>query len=196
MLRTIFSREIALNDACNWQRKKFYEIASLRKAKYTPTHTDNRPCIELEHIEQQTGRLLNHIDSAEQNSVKSVFNSGDVLFGKLRPYLRKYCLPHFDGVCSSEIWVLIPASCVDSTYLFFLVQSDEFIAAANISSGTKMPRAEWSKVSSEAYFIPPITEQKRIARMFSAVDQRIATAQETLDSLERMREAFLQQMFI
>ena len=83
-----------------------------------------------------------------------------------------------------------------SEYLFYLVQSDDFLAAANISSGTKMPRAEWSKVSNEDYFIPTITEQKRIARMLSIVDQRITTASEMLSALERMKASFLQQVFI
>ena len=196
LLRATFSQEVHLSNSATWERRKFREIASLRRAKYTPSHADSRACVELEHIEQQTGRLINYVDSAEQNSIKSVFKQGDVLFGKLRPYLRKYCLPQFDGVCSSEIWVLVPETCVVSEYLFYLVQSDEFLAAANISSGTKMPRAEWSKVSNEDYFIPLISEQKRIARMLSIVDHRITTASEMLSTLERMRKSFLQQIFI
>ena len=59
-----------------------------------------------------------------------------------------------------------------------------------------MPRAEWSKVSNEDYFIPPISEQKRIARMLSIVDHRITTATEMLSALDRMRNSFLQQVFI
>ena len=196
LLRATFTREVLLTNSATWERRKFSEIASLRRAKYTPSRADSRACVELEHIEQQTGRLINYVDSAEQNSIKNVFKKGDVLFGKLRPYLRKYCLPQFDGVCSSEIWVLVPETCVVSEYLFYLVQSDDFLAAANISSGTKMPRAEWSKVSNEDYFIPTITEQKRIARMLSIVDQRITTASEMLSALERMRASFLQQVFI
>ena len=196
LLRATFTREVLLSNSAIWERRKFREIASLRRTKYTPSHADSRACVELEHIEQQTGRLISYVDSAEQNSIKSVFKRGDVLFGKLRPYLRKYCLPQFDGVCSSEIWVLIPETCVVSEYLFYLVQSDEFLAAANVSSGTKMPRAEWSKVSNEDYFIPPISEQKRIARMLSIVDHRITTASEMLSALERMRKSFLQQLFI
>ena len=196
LLRATFTQEVLLTNSATWERRKFSEIASLRRAKYTPSRADSRACVELEHIEQQTGRLINYVDSAEQNSIKSVFKRGDVLFGKLRPYLRKYCLPQFDGVCSSEIWVLVPEACVVSEYLFYLVQSDEFLATANISSGTKMPRAEWSKVSNEDYFIPPISEQKRIARMLSIVDHRITTANEMLSALERMRKSFLQQVFI
>ena len=196
LLRATFTQEVLLANSGTWERRKFSEIASLRRSKYTPSRADSRACVELEHIEQQTGRLINYVDSAEQNSIKSVFKQGDVLFGKLRPYLRKYCLPQFDGVCSSEIWVLVPEACVVSEYLFYLVQSDEFLAAANISSGTKMPRAEWSKVSNEDYFIPPISEQKRIARMLSIVDHRITTANEMLSALERMRKSFLQQVFI
>lgn len=196
LLRAIFTREVLLANSASWERRKLCEITSLRKEKYAPTQSDKRACVELEHIEQQTGRLLSYADSTGQNSIKNVFKCGDVLFGKLRPYLRKYCLPQFDGVCSSEIWVLVPEPCVVSEYLFYLVQSDEFLSAANISSGTKMPRAEWSKVSNEDFFIPPISEQKRIAGVLSIVDRRIATATEMLSALERMRKSFMQQIFI
>ena len=196
LLRAIFSREVLFTNSASWERRKLREITSLRKEKYAPTKSDIRACVELEHIEQQTGRLLSYVDSTGQNSIKNVFKCGDVLFGKLRPYLRKYCLPQFDGVCSSEIWVLVPEPCVVSDYLFYLVQSDEFLSAANISSGTKMPRAEWSKVSNEDFFIPPISEQQRIAGVLSTVDRRIATATEMLSVLERMRKSVMQQIFI
>ncbi len=64
------------------------------------------PVIDLENIESGTGRIINAGQSDESGSLKSLFRPGEVLFGKLRPYLRKYAQPDFDGCCSSEIWVL------------------------------------------------------------------------------------------
>lgn len=150
----------------------------------------------MEHLEQQTGQIIGYTNSNEQNSVKSVFQKGDVLFGKLRPYLRKFALPEYDGVCSSEIWVLHPESNIDSTFLFYLIQSESFIAAANISSGTKMPRAEWSKVSNECFFIPDLSEQKRIANLFGMIDKRIVNASRCVNRMLSLKQGLLQQLFI
>jgi restriction modification system DNA specificity domain protein len=84
-------------------------IIELRKEKYNPLESDtNKPCIELEHFDQGTGQINGYIPSLEQKSIKNIFYKGDVLFGKLRPYLKKYWLAEFDGVCSSEAWVLKP----------------------------------------------------------------------------------------
>jgi len=196
LLQAIFSREVQLENLSNWEHRLFSEIASLGKGKYTPKQEEALPCIELEHLEQQTGQVIGYANSNEQNSVKSVFHKGDVLFGKLRPYLRKFALPDYDGVCSSEIWVLHPESNIDSTFLFYLIQSESFIAAANISSGTKMPRAEWSKVSNESFFIPELSEQKRIADLFSVIDKRIVNATRTVNKMQSLKQGLLQQLFI
>ena len=196
LLQAVFSREIQLENSSNWEHRLFGEIASPGKGKYTPKQEEILPCIELEHLEQQTGQIIGYANSNEQNSVKSVFHKGDVLFGKLRPYLRKFALPEYDGVCSSEIWVLHPESNIDSGFLFYLIQSESFIAAANISSGTKMPRAEWSKVSNESFFIPELTEQKRIAHLFSTIDKRIVNASKSADKMLSLKQGLLQQLFI
>ncbi len=196
LLKATFSREVQFENCLNWERRLFNKIAFLNKEKYSPKQDETLPCIELEHLEQQTGQILGYANSKEQNSVKSVFHKGDVLFGKLRPYLRKYAYPNFDGVCSSEIWVLHPVDDVDSSFLFYLIQSEDFVAAANISSGTKMPRAEWSKVSNESFFIPDISVQRRIAGLFVSLDKRIVNASTSVNELQILKQGLLQKLFI
>ena len=196
LLIAVFSREVQYESGGVWENKTFADVAALGKGKYTPQPNEILPCIELEHLEQQTGRILGYANSNEQHSVKTKFSKGDVLFGKLRPYLQKYALPEYDGVCSSEIWVLRPATDIDSTFLFYLVQSEAFLAAANISAGTKMPRAEWSKVSAERFFVPEIVEQRKIAGLFACLDRRINNLSSSLQELHQLKHALLQQLFI
>ena len=196
LLQAVFSREVQFENSSGWERRLFSELASLSKGKYSPKQNEVLPCIELEHLEQQTGQIIGCTNSNEQNSVKSVFHKGDVLFGKLRPYLRKFALPEYNGVCSSEIWVFHPKPDIDSTFLFYLIQSESFIAAANISSGTKMPRAEWSKVSNETFFVPGLSEQKRIANLFTTIDKRIVNASASVNKLQCLKQGLLQHLFI
>ena len=123
-----------------WERKKFGEIATNRSGKYNPEKEINSiKCIELEHLASETAQLLGYVDGKNSGSIKNKFDSGDVLFGKLRPYLKKYLLAPFEGVCSSEIWVLKGTKILNE-FLFRIVQTNNFIDLANQSSGSKMPR--------------------------------------------------------
>ncbi len=90
-----------------WKTIKFGDIASRGKEVFDPRKNDDRPhLIELENIEAKTGRILYVTELEKKDSVKSRFQTGDVLFGKLRPYLQKFARPDFQGVCTMEIWVL------------------------------------------------------------------------------------------
>ena len=130
-----------------WGEKKFSFIAKKVNDSYKPTNNgESFECIELESLSSETGLLIRTFRSSEQKSIKTKFLTGDVLFGKLRPYLKKFYRSDFDGVCTSEIWVLRPKS-VPSKFLFYVVQSGHFNRLANIQSGTKMPRSNWGIVS-------------------------------------------------
>ncbi len=174
----------------------FSEIASRRKEKYNPASGICFPCVELEHLEQETGRILGSVPSDQQNSIKTVCKVGDTMFGKLRPYLRKYAYANNDLVCSSEIWSLVPSDIVVPKYLFYLVQTEQFIRAANISSGTKMPRAEWTSVEKSVFNIPPKNTQEKIVSLFEGIDKKLDNAQATMIMLENYKLGLLQQLFI
>ncbi|MYC58713.1 MAG: hypothetical protein F4X09_00750 [Gammaproteobacteria bacterium] len=94
-------------DSAVWEPMKFGDIASRGKETFDPRKSSDTPrLIELENIESKTGRILGVAELEKQNSLKSRFETGDVLFGKLRPYLQKFAQPDFSGVCTTEIWVL------------------------------------------------------------------------------------------
>src|SRR5947207_2580955 len=99
-----------------------------------------------------------------QLSSKVSFAPGDVLFGKLRPYLIKSWLATFAGTCSSEIWVLRAAREIcEPRFLHQLTLSTKFASATHASSGSKMPRADWDFVSEYPFLVPPLAEQRKIA---------------------------------
>ena len=89
-----------------FERKSFRECAQLIRDSYNPSANENLPYVGLEHIGQQTLRLNAIGSSSETISNKLRFRSGDILFGKLRPYFRKVVMPKFDGVCSTDIFVI------------------------------------------------------------------------------------------
>jgi len=194
LVQLLLTRKRRLNGfAGDWSEHAVSEFTCVRGDKWdSGVREDNPRCIELEHIDPVSGRLLGWVPARQQACVKNQFRSGDVLFGKLRPYLRKFIKASFDGVCSSEIWVLIPHSdLIRSDFLFYLVQTDEFLQVATVSSGTKMPRAEWSLVAKEKFKLPKKEEQRAIATLLCTADEEIAALQDKLAALEKQKRGLI-----
>ncbi len=132
------------------------------------------PYIGLEHIEKGSGRLLGFGESGDITSSKNVFEEGDVLFGKLRPNLRKYWRANKRGICSTDILILRSQKEMLNEYLFIIVQSELFLAfAENDAAGTKMPRTSWKRLETIELPLPPLKEQKRIAEIILSFDELI-----------------------
>lgn len=194
LLSNLFGEKIT--QGCTTKSYYFSEIAQRRSEKYNPTSGIEYPCVELENIEQETGKILATVPSTAQSSIKNIAMPGDTLFGKLRPYLRKYAFAKKTMACSSEIWALIPSDVVLPKFLFYLVQTEQFLRVANISSGTKMPRAEWSNIEKAEFFIPDFSVQRKVVFLLEGLDQKITFADSTLLSLNRLKASLLQQLFI
>ncbi len=124
-----------------------------------------------------------------------LFYEGDILFGKLRPYLKNIILADFNGVAIGDFWILRSKG-YDKKYLYTLVNSESFLKVANISSGSKMPRADWNLVSATKFVVPSAKEeQKAIGKYFTSLDSQISASTSRLASLKQMKAASLQTMF-
>ena len=132
-------------------------------------------CIALEHVESWTGKIRDPgLDVGLDSQVKR-FQAGDVLFGKLRPYLAKVSRPDYDGLCVGEFLVLRPRdSALSSSYLEHVLRSKPTIDAINGSTfGAKMPRADWNFIGGMEQPLPPLPEQIAIVRYLDYADERI-----------------------
>ena len=157
-----------------WEQRKFGEIA-VRSSVICSD--DTLPRVEYEDILSGTGRLNKDIYAKQSSKSGIAFHQGDVLYGKLRPYLQNWLLPTFDGLAVGDFWVLQPQN-ADSSFLYRLIQSRQFDEVANQSTGTKMPRADWKLVSKTVFSIPSnISEQAAIGTYFTALDSLITLHQ-------------------
>jgi len=178
-----------------WDRVELGDVAAIRNTKViAASMPSDTPCVELESLSQGGGRLLGWTESRVA-STKYRFEMGDVLFGRLRAYLRKYWFATFDGICSTEIWPLVAHDeRLTAEFLHLLVQTDEFVEAAGISYGTHMPRSDWSVLRKFDVMLPPPDEQAAIADVISSIDAELQFLEARRDKTRALKQAMMQEL--
>lgn len=183
------------HDGGEWDTRKLGDFVSRNKETFDPQKSRDTPhLIELENIESKTGRILGVAELEKHNSLKSTFQAGDVLFGKLRPYLQKFARPNFHGVCTQEIWVLRSKE-TSRAFLYYLIQTERFIQLVNVSSGSRMPRADWNFLADAVFEIPHPDEQEKISGCLGSLDDLIAVEDRKLEALRQHKKGMMQQLF-
>jgi type I restriction enzyme S subunit len=179
----------------HWEVKRLKYVASARISKLD-VKPDDAVYVGLEHVEPWTGRLLLENQPETVDSVVGSFRAGDVLFGKLRPYLAKVARPDFDGVCTSEILPLRPVpGCSQSYVMYELLNAPYIHWLDSLTYGTKMPRVSPEQVASSFVGLPPLPEQRAIAafldRETARIDALVAKKERLIALLEEQRTALI-----
>ncbi len=175
----------------------FGDSATLIRNTVKPEDSNDARYIGLEHIEQRTLHLNAYGSANDVSSAKFQFKAGDILFGKLRPYFRKVVRPPFDGVCSTDIWVVRAKNGIDQGFLYYWMASLEFVNfSMQGSEGTKMPRAKWEHVSRHKIPCFTLPEQQAIAHILGSLDDKIELNRQMNRTLEKMAEAIFKSWFI
>ena len=169
----------------HWKVKRLKFVAPSSTAKLTEK-PDDLPYLGLENIESQTGRLLLDTPIENVESTVGLFNKGNVIFGKLRPYLAKVVCVDFSGVCTTELLVLQPNALVNGKFLFYRLLSKDFIKLVNsLTYGTKMPRVSSEQIGNLPISLPPLAEQRAID---SFLDRETARINTLIEKKERLIE--------
>ncbi|HEL1617766.1 TPA: restriction endonuclease subunit S, partial [Streptococcus suis] len=134
------------------------------------------PRLEFEDINSGLGTLNKDISQKVDDRKGLEFNEGDVLFGKLRPYLKNWWYAEFKGIALGDFWNL-KSDLWHSCFLYTYIQSNSFQLVANDTSGTKMPRSDWNLVAESIAKFPSHPEQSAIGSFFSTLDQYITLHQ-------------------
>lgn len=183
--------------ADEWQTERFERMAQLVRDTVHPSEAVGLPYIGLEHIGEGSLALVGKGIAEDATSLKNRFKKGDILFGKLRPYFRKVIRAPFDGISSTDIWIVRPRQGVDPGYLFYLMASDMFLEPiVRASEGTKMPRAKWDYAAGLELPLPPLPEQRAIAHVLGALDDRIELNRRMSETLEQIARALFRSWFV
>ena len=183
-----------------WVETTLGQLLEPSKQKSDPTKEKESNYIGLEHIEKDTGKVLRYGTSKEVRSQKNRFHSGDLLYGRLRPYLNKVYLPEFDGVCSTDIIVFPRNHWLSSKFMKYRLLNIDFVRYANQNmSGVQHPRIDFQTLGRFKLYLPPLPEQHRIAdkieELFSFLDAGGASLQVVQAQLKRYRQVVLKAAF-
>lgn len=171
----------------HWEVKKIKHSATLRSDK-TISKYSSLPYLGMENIESWTGNLIE--TDSETEGQANCFKVGDVLFGKLRPYLAKVLLAKNDGICSGEILAFKTNKEVYNSYLHKVMLSYKFIDLIDSSTyGAKMPRANPTFIQLQFIPIPPLDEQKIIV---DYIDSQLLKSEKAIEyqlkQIEKLKE--------
>lgn len=152
-----------------WVVGAIEDLVSIVKATVDPSNIDPAtPAVGLEHIPRRRLSLDEWGSAGEQASRKAVFDRGDVLFGKIRPYFHKVSIAPVDGICSTDAIVIRPHE-DHWGQAVVEVSSSAFIAHATATSnGTKMPRADWKVLGNWPVVVPSL----RVAQAFTDISRQ------------------------
>lgn len=158
------------------------------------------PYLGLEHIESGSGQFDLSATNPDAKSQTFRFSGRHVLYGRLRPYLKKVALPDRDGRCSTEIFPILPKSGVERRYLAYWLLSDATTAAINATcTGARMPRADMDAVLDLPIYAPSLQEQRRIVALldeaFAGIATAKANAEKSLRCAREVMDCYMQSVF-
>ena len=179
-----------------WESHELGEACNRVTDSYQPVDDGDTPYVGLEHLAQGFPAFVGRGQESEVKSSKTAFKVGDILFGKLRPYLRKGAQADFDGVCSTDILAFRAKETCESEFLKFVIHSDQFIAHAKATtSGVQHPRTSWPSLREFRLSLPPIPEQKKIAHILSTVQRAIEAQERIIHSTTELKTALMHKLF-
>jgi type I restriction enzyme S subunit len=171
-------------------------IVELRTEKVVVKKDQSRRYIGLEHLGSGYSGIQGWSDARDSISVNSVFESGDILFGKLRPNLQKCEQANFPGYCSTDILVLRARAGVAAGFATRMLQSEQVLAeAVRSAEGTRMPRTSWSRLRELKVAWIPLSEQHRIAEILDMADDAVRSTERLIAKLEQAKRGLLDAEF-
>ena len=177
-----------------WVRLGDCSSYSQRKEKVNASNiTPDMWSLDLEDIEKETGRIIRRCKASERTIAgdKVCFHKGQVLYSKLRPYLKKVLVAHDDGVCSPEMVPFAPYGNIDTQYLVYVLTSPHIDYIINsVTYGVKMPRVGTDTMTNLLFPLPPLAEQKRIVAKIEELLPYIDRYEKAWNRLEDLNKRF------
>ncbi len=182
-----------------WQTLPIGDVVSeLRNTSVKPLENGYEKYIGFEHIEPGNIYLNQFGSLSDGVTFTKTFEKNDVLFGKIRAYLKKVAVAPINGICSGDILVLRTNDNkrLSQELLAYLLTTDAFLKRAVDSSiGTTLPRTKWQHLSKHSIPLPPLSEQKQIASLFQSIESAMEQVEGQEKNLLQLKNKLLRDLF-
>ena len=176
-----------------WEEVTLKEVADFQKDRVSTELLNESTYISTENIQQNFGgiQLANTVPT---NANVIAYNKNDILLSNIRPYLKKVWLADRNGGCSADVFVL-RSRCCEQSFLYNVIASDRFIGyVMSGAKGVKMPRGDKKQMENFKFSLPSVIEQRKISRLLSLLDERIATQNKIIEKLESLIKGISQRL--
>ena len=171
------------------------EVVRPNRPRVKPETMPDAPFIGMEHVEAHTMKLLGTVPAATMKSSAVHFKPGDVLYGRLRPYLNKVFRPTFEGLCSAEFIVFPENERIDGRYLQYFLNSGTFVRFATHLNAGDRPRVDFDQIAPYPIPVPTLERQREVVaeleKQFSRLDEAVANLQRVKANLKRYKASVL-----
>ncbi|GKS65561.1 hypothetical protein YTPLAS72_28650 [Nitrospira sp.] len=184
----------------DWQLRPMLSAVRVATGQVNPKVEPYRSMtlVAPDHIESNSGRLLKKETASEQRAIsgKYLFVKGDIVYSKIRPYLRKAILADFDGLCSADMYPLKPASDVSAGFILAAMLGHHFSKyAESVSVRSGMPKINRAELAEYTIALPPTkTEQEVIAETLSDADALIESLEQLLAKKRHLKQGAMQEL--
>ena len=177
-----------------WVRTSLGELLAPRSDRVDPATCRDAKYIGLEHVEPQTSKILATVEAGQMSSSAARFAAGDVLYGRMRPYLNKVVRPAFRGLASAEFIVLPPNEAIDGHFLLRRLSAADFVEFACGQYEGDRPRVKFEQLASFPIALPPRSEQGRIGVTLAELLADLDTACAELELARRKLALYRQSL--
>ncbi len=178
-----------------WSRTSLEAIVEPKGARVSPSACPDSPYLGLEHVRAHTNEIIATVPAASMASSSVRFNSGDVLYGRMRPYLNKVVRPAFEGLASAEFIVFPETISIDSDFLLKRLSSADFVEFSCSQYEGDRPRVKFDALGKFTINLPPRSEQTRIVakleELLSDLDAGVAELKAAKKKLSQYRQSLL-----
>lgn len=174
-----------------WKSVHLEDVAEFQKKRISSDLLNNNNYISTENI-LQNFEGIQYSSSIPTNTNVIEYQKGDILLSNIRPYLKKVWFSDRKGGCSADVFVLRGDKC-DQHFLYYVIASDRFINYVMSGvKGVKMPRGDKNQMKKYAFSIPTNTEQRKIAKFLSMLDERIKLQNKIIEDLKKLKSAIVE----